>query len=186
MTDGEDEVGAAGRAAAKAPDGIERRHIDPTGRAWRNGVGLVVFSVTVVLSLFGVYGREHTVAATDGEGGVRASVHLPEVLRNGEFFEMQFRIEVGEAAVEDLTIAVDASVWRDITVNTFIPAASEETSEEEAYRFAFGPMEAGSTFVAKVDAQVNPDILGANSGVIGVYDGEQLLLELPVEIGVLP
>ena len=186
MTGGKDEVGEASRAAVEAPDGIERRHIDPSGRAWRNGVGLVVFSVAVVLSLFGVYGREHTVAASDGEGGVSASVHLPEVLRNGEFFEMQFRIEVGEAAVEDLTIAVDASVWRDITVNTFIPAATEETSEDDAYRFAFGPMDAGSTFVAKVDAQVNPDILGANSGVIGVYDGEQLLLELPVEIGVLP
>jgi hypothetical protein len=183
---GDDEAGASGGAAGEAPDGIERRHIDPTGGAWRNGAGLVVFSVAVVLSLFGVYGREHTVAATDRAGGVRASVHLPEVLRNGEFFEMQFRIEVGDVAVEDLTIAVDASVWRDITVNTFIPAATEESSEDEAYRFAFGPMEAGSTFVAKVDAQVNPDILGANRGVIGVYDGEQLLLELPIEIGVLP
>lgn len=183
---GNDEAGDSDGMVDETPDGIERRHIDPAGGSWRSAVGLVVFSLAVVLSLFGVYGRERTVAASDGAGGLTASVDLPEVLRNGEFFEMQFRIEVGDAAVEDLTIAVDTSIWRDITVNTFIPAATEETSEDDAYRFAFGPMEAGSTFVAKVDAQINPDILGANRGVIGVYDGEQLLVELPVEIGVLP
>lgn len=168
---------------AGAPDGIEERHIGPHRRPWLNPIGLVVFSVVVGLSILGVYGHEHTVASSGN--GVDASVDLPELLRNGEFFEMQFRIE-SEGALADLTIGVDASVWEDMTVNTMIPAASEETSVDGEYRFAFGPMEAGSVFVAKVDAQVNPDILGGNSGAIRVYDGERLLVELPIEIGVLP
>jgi hypothetical protein len=166
-----------------APDGIERRHIGPRGKGWVAWLGLAVLSVLVGASFFGVYGHEHTLEGSGG--GIRASVHLPELLRNGEFFEMQLRVE-SEEALEDLTIGVDASVWEDMTVNTMIPGASEETSVDGEYRFAFGPMDAGTTFVAKVDGQVNPDIWGGNSGAIRVYDGERLLVELPVEIGVLP
>lgn len=166
-----------------APDGIEERHIGPRGASWVAWLGLAVLSVLVGASVLGVYGHEHTVEASGN--GTRASVHLPELLRNGEFFEMQFRME-SQQAVEDLTVGVEASVWKDMTINTIIPGASEETSVDGEYRFAFGPMEAGGLFVAKMDGQVNPDILGGNSGVIRVYDGERLLVELPVEIGVLP
>ena len=166
-----------------APDGIEERHIGPRGASWTAWLGMAVLSVLVGASVLGVYGHEHTLEASGN--GTRASVHLPELLRNGEFFEMQFRLEADEA-LADLTIGVDASLWEDITINTTIPGASEETSVDGEYRFAYGPMEAGTTFVAKIDGQVNPDIWGGNSGAIRVYDGERLLVELPVEIGVLP
>ncbi len=166
-----------------APDGIAERHIRRRGQSWVAWLGLAVLSVLVGASFLGVYGHEHTLVASGN--GTRASVHLPELLRNGEFFEMQFRVESDEARA-DLTIGVDASVWEDMTVNTIIPGASEETSVDGEYRFAFGPMEAGTTFVAKVDGQVNPDIWGGNGGRIRVYDGDRLLVELPVEIGVLP
>jgi hypothetical protein len=166
-----------------APDGIEQRHIGPRGASWMAWLGLGLLAVLVGVSALGVYGREHTL---EGSGnGIRASVHLPELLRNGEFFEMQFSVDLDEP-VEDLIIGVETSVWEDMTINTVIPGASEESSVDGEYRFAFGPMAAGDVFVAKIDGQVNPDIWGGNSGAIRVYDGERLLVELPVEIGVLP
>lgn len=175
-------AGAIG-SSSRTPDGIGGRHIERGQAWWLNPIGLAVLATLVGLALLGVFGREHTLSAEGG--GVTLSVHQPQLLRSGEFFETQVRVEVS-TAVEDLVIAVDTSLWRDMTVNTFIPAASEESTEDGAYRFAFGPMEAGTTFEAKIDLQVNPDIVGGNRGVIRVYDGERLLVELPADIGVLP
>ena len=47
-----------------------------------------------------------------------------------------------------------------------IPAATEESGEDGEFRFAFGPIRAGTTFDLKVDAQVNPDIVGGNEGAL--------------------
>lgn len=165
------------------PDGIQDEHTRSRGRHWTNRVGVVTLSLLVGLSFLGIYGHEHTVRASGA--GVAASVHLPELIRNGEFFEMQFEIDASES-IADLRIDIPATLWRDMTVNTLIPAATDETSENGSYRFSYGPMSAGSTFVAKADVQINPDLLLGNAGEIGVYDGERLLVSLPVEIGVLP
>lgn len=174
---------ASGEASRPLPDGIVDEHTRPRGPKWANPIGLVVLALLVLAAPFGVYGAEHTLRASGG--GIAATVHLPERLRSGEFFEIQ--IEVGATtAVDELAIRVSGSLWRDMTINTFIPAAADEQSQDGTYRFTFGPMDAGTTFNAKVDGQINPDLVGGTEGVISFHDGDRLLVELPVEIGLLP
>jgi hypothetical protein len=167
------------------PDGIDNRHARPLA-GWRrhaSPLSLGAFGVVVFLALFGVLGHERQWDAEDG--GTRLSVHMPETIRNGEFFEMRVEVEP-EAPIGELVIGIDQALWEDMTVNTLIPAATDESSENGEFRFTFAELGAGSAFLLKVDAQVNPDIVGGNDGVVTVYDGEAVLTEVQVSIGVLP
>ena len=167
------------------PDGLNADNIRPVGR-WRqhaSPLGLVLFGLIFLVALFGVLGHERTWEAA--AGGARLEVHAPEVIRNGEFFEMRIRVEAEEPLTE-LVIGVEDSVWEDITVNTMIPAASEEENLDGETRFTFSELAAGSEFLFKIDAQVNPDILGANSGRVTVYDGEDEIVATDISISVLP
>jgi hypothetical protein len=167
------------------PDGIGKEHAAPrTG--WRrhaSPLSLVVFGSVVALGMAGVLGHERDWEAASAAASLR--VHSPEVIRNGEFFEMRITVEATEA-IDELVIGVDQALWEDMTVNTIIPAATEETSIDKEFRFAFGPMEAGTTFDLKVDLQVNPDIVGGNDGALTAYDGDEPITRLDIGISVLP
>jgi hypothetical protein len=167
------------------PDGIGDEHARPLG-GWRrhaSPLSLGVFGVVVLLALSGMLGHERTWDARGG--GSALTVHMPEVIRNGEFFEMRLTIESDEPIAE-LAIGIDQAIWEDMTVNTMIPSPADEASEDGEFRFTFAELAAGRPFLLKVDAQVNPDILGGNEGLITVYDGEEPLAQVQVEIGVLP
>jgi hypothetical protein len=167
------------------PDGITERNVEPVA-AWRrhaSPLGLVAFGVVVVLALVGVLGHERTWAASGG--GVALEVHAPEIIRNGEFFELRVRVTADDA-LEELVIGVDESLWVDITVNTMIPAAADEASEDGEVRFTFAELPAGTEFLLKVDLQVNPDIIAGNAGTITVYDGDERLTSADLTITVLP
>jgi hypothetical protein len=167
------------------PDGIDERNVQPVA-AWRrhaSPLGLGLFGVVVALALFGVLGHERTWGASGG--GVALEVHAPEVIRNGEFFELRIAVDAAEDLGE-LVIGVDESLWEDITVNTMIPAAADEVSEDGEVRFTFAELPAGTEFLLKVDLQVNPDIIAGNDGAITVYDGEQPLTSADLTITVLP
>ena len=146
-------------------------------------IGIVVLSLVMVAGLMGFAGREETVSAS--AGGVRLEWHAPTLIRNGEFLEMRIRLDADQAIARPV-LGVDASVWEDLTVNTFIPAATDESSIDGEFRFEFAPLEAGSTLLVKVDAQINPDILGGNAGTVTVYDGQEALVSLPIRMEVLP
>lgn len=167
------------------PDGIDDRHIRPVA-GWRrhaSPLSLAVFGAVVVLALTGLLGHERQWEAQGGS--TTLTVQMPELIRNGEFFEMRIRIESG-APIGELVVGIDQAIWEDMTVNTLLPAASDESSENGEYRFTFAELEAGTLFLLKVDLQVNPDILGGNDGVVTVYDGEEELARVAVGIGVLP
>jgi hypothetical protein len=174
-----------GAGDSPAPDGIEERHWRPLGSLGRHAspLALVAFGLVVALALSGLLGREATRRAQGSETAL--SVHAPEIIRNGEFFEVRIRIEP-EQPIATLTIGIEQSLLEDMTVNTMIPAASGEESADGEFRFAFGALEPGTAFLAKIDVQVNPDIVGGNDGAITVYDGETPLVEVPVSIAVLP
>jgi hypothetical protein len=167
------------------PDGIDERHARPLA-GWRrhaSPLSLVAFGIVVVLALAGVLGHERQWEAQGG--GADLGVHMPETIRNGEFFEMRVDIESDEP-IGELVVGIDQALWEDMTVNTLIPAATDETSEDGEFRFTFAELAAGTPFRLKVDLQVNPDILGGNDGLVTVYDGEVPLTEVPVSIAVLP
>jgi hypothetical protein len=167
------------------PDGIDERHVRPV-EGWRrhaSPLSLAVFGAVVALALLGLLGHERQWEARGGSTSL--SVHMPEIIRNGEFFEMRVTIESGEP-IGELAIGIDQALWEDMTVNTLIPAATDETSEDGEFRFTFAELAAGTPFLFKVDVQVNPDIFGGNEGVVTVYDGEEELTRVGVEIAVLP
>ena len=83
-------------------------------------------------------------------------------------------------------MGIDEALWEDITVNTMIPAPTEETSEDGEARFTFAEMAAGTTFLFKIDLQVNPDIVIGNEGSVTIYDGTDELATADLSITVLP
>jgi len=167
------------------PEGIDERHIQPVS-GWQHHaspLSLAVFGVVVALALAGMLGHERE--WTVQNGATELSVHMPALIRNGEFLEMRIGVESAEA-IGELVIGVEQAIWEDMTVNTLIPAATEEASEDGEFRFTFADLAAGTPFLFKVDAQVNPDIFGGNEGIVTVYDGEEPLAEIRVDVGVLP
>jgi hypothetical protein len=178
-------VTKSGEKAANLPDGIGEEHARPrTG--WRRHASpfsLAVFGSVIVLGLTGALGHERDWRSE--ADGVSLAVHAPEITRNGEFFEMRITV-VADARIEDLTIGVDEPLWEDMTVNTMIPAATEETGTDGEFRFAFGPLEPDTPFDFKIDLQVNPDIVGGNEGALTVYDGERAITSVDIGLMVLP
>jgi hypothetical protein len=165
------------------PDGVEQRHVAPMARHHALPVGLVVLSLAMAAGLVGLAGREETLRAV--AAGVRLDWHGPAVIRSGEFLEMRITVDTRDR-IDRPVLEVAATLWEDFTINTLIPAPVEEGSLDGAFRFEFAEMPAGSRLLIKVDAQINPDILGGNAGMVTLYDGEQALVSLPVEIEVLP
>ena len=170
---------------AHFPDGIGEENVAPRSGARRHAspLALVVFGSVIALGMAGLLGHERD-WRSEAEG-VSLQVHSPEITRNGEFFEMRITVQT-EAAIDDLGIGVDQGLWEDMTVNTMIPAATEETGTDGEFRFTFGPMEAGTTFNFKIDLQVNPDILGGNEGTLTIYDGDRPITAVDIGLMVLP
>jgi len=167
------------------PDGISDRHIRPV-TGWRRSaspVGLAVFGLVVALAFSGLLGHERTWEAAGQAASLE--VHAPEIIRNGEFFEMRVRVATHEP-IGHLIVGIDEALWEDMTVNTLIPAAAEETSEDGEARFTFSELAAGTTFLFKIDVQVNPDIVIGNQGSVTIYDGADELATSDLSITVLP
>jgi hypothetical protein len=167
------------------PDGIRDEYVQLSGRLRRhaNPIGVVLLGLVLMGAVLGVAGREVTRSATGG--GAELRWEAPEVIRNGEFFEMRVFVTSADR-IGDLGVGIPAALWKDITINTMFPAATEELSEDGELRFMFGALDAGVDFHLKVDAQINPDIIGSNEGTIRLYDADDELLELPVKLEVRP
>jgi hypothetical protein len=169
----------------RPPQGIEKRHWQPVA-GWRrhaSPLSLIIFGTVVLAGVTGFLGHERDWVASNA--GTRLEVHAPEVIRNGEFLEVRIAVESDEA-LDELGIGIGQALWEDFTVNTMIPAASEETSQDGEFRLAFGQLAAGTPFLLKIDLQVNPDIVGGNEGLVTVYDGDETLTQVSVAITVLP
>ncbi|MCA1588422.1 MAG: hypothetical protein LC744_07165 [Chloroflexi bacterium] len=172
-------------AEERWPDGLSASH-QRAATGWRRHtrpMALLMLAVVMAGALAGLAGVEETL--TEESGVATVTWHAPARIRNGEFFEMRLQVAAHEQ-IEELVVGVDASLWEDFTINTFFPAATEEASEEGELRFTFGPLEPGGSFLMKVDAQINPDMLWRNEGTVTVYDGERAIAELPIVMEVLP
>ncbi|QCB55734.1 hypothetical protein E5675_15695 [Sphingopyxis sp. PAMC25046] len=112
-------------------------------------------------------------------------VKTPGIIRNGEFFETEIEVR-SKAGIEEAVLAVEPRLWRDMTINTMIPAAAEEEFRRGEFRFSYGPLEAGETLRIKIDGQINPPLFAGTDGAIAVYDGDRLIGRQPISIRVLP
>ena len=174
------------RTQDRLPDGITEEHVaEKHGiRRHESVLALGILTVVVVGSLLGFFGRPDS-ARTASAARAELEVFGPSLIRNGEFFEMRFRVRAHETLTEAV-IAIDEAVWEDLTVNTIIPSPVDETHDDGRFLFTLGEVAAGTEFLLKVDLQINPDFIGHNTGVIALLDGEEPITELEYELGVLP
>ncbi|HEY0623877.1 hypothetical protein [Sphingomonas sp.] len=175
---------AASRSASAYPDGIAPGDADGHG-ARLNWISLAVLGAILLAALLGAFGGGKARGAIVDASAARLEVHTPRVLRNGMFFETRIHV-TAKAPIADAVIVVPATLWRDMTINTMIPAASEEKAEKRAFRFHYGPMKPGDVLDIKVDGQINPPLFAGNSGSVGLHDGDRPIAAIPVEITVLP
>lgn len=171
---------------ASLPTGIEERHIaERRGlRGHASPVALVVLGVVIAAGFFGLYGAERVHSSSTETATLE--VDGPYRIRNGEFFEMRFHVAAHEAIAEPV-IGIESAIWEDMTMNTLVPAPSDEESVDGEFRFTFGPLEAGDRLEVKIDLQINPDHpIRINRGPVRLLDGEELITEVGYELGVLP
>jgi hypothetical protein len=169
------------------PDGIEHRHIRRPWRLFRhaNPASLILLGVLLAVACLGVLGGHPHPVRTIDDGRVSLTVTTPTRLRNGMFFETRILIEPRQP-IGDVVLAVSPDLWRDITINSAIPAAEKEEFADGMIRMSFGPGEPGKPIAVKFDGQVNPPLVGANRGEVAVFDGERRLAAIPIETRVLP
>lgn len=172
------------------PDGIVAAHADADtdaarGRGRRRWLALILLSALMVAALSGVFGGGKARPLTVTGDAAQLQVSTPRVIRNGVFFETLIRV-TARTPIENAVIAVDATLWRDMTINTMIPAPSEESFKDGAFRLDYGPLKPGETLDIKIDGQINPPLFAGTDGTIALLDGERELARIPLTVTVLP
>jgi hypothetical protein len=148
-------------------------------------LSLILVGAFVAAGLSGKLGGTPHPHLKTTAGGVRLSIETPAIIRNGEIFETRIGV-VANRPVDDLVLAVSPSLWRDITINSMIPAPADEKSEQGEYRFSYGPVAAGDRIDVKIAGQVNPALFAGTTGRIAVMDGDRTLAAQPLSMRVLP
>lgn len=175
---------ATTRPASGYPDGIVPADADGRG-ARLNWISLAVLGAVMLAALLGMFGGGKAGSIVAETSAARLEVHAPRVLRSGMFFETRIHL-AAQAPIADAVIVVPASLWRDMTVNTMIPAPSEEKAEKGRFRFSYGAMKPGDVLDIKIDGQINPPLFAGNSGSVELHDGERTIAAIPIRITVLP
>lgn len=167
------------------PDGIDPAHAEPRGGGWRRWIAVLLLAAIMLAALLGAFGGgKARPVIVDGDAA-RLEISTPRVIRNGAFFETHIRV-TARAPVTNAVVAVDAGLWRDMTINTMIPAPGEESFKDGAFRFDYGPLKPGETLEIKIDGQINPPLFAGTRGTVAVLDGERQLAATPFQITVLP
>lgn len=165
------------------PDGItpasERRGAN------LNWLSLAVLGTVMLAALLGAFGGGRARPMVAEATAARLEIATPRVIRNGEFFETRIRVTARQP-LGDAILVVPASLWRDMTINTMIPAPSEEKADKGAFRFSYGALKPGDELEIKIDGQINPPLFAGTHGTVELHDGERPLAAIPVAITVLP
>jgi hypothetical protein len=170
----------------RVPDGIEERHHHLPGALRRPKLAsLVVTGAILLAAMAGLAGGTPNPSHVVDGPAARLEVTTPSILRNGLFYETRIHI-VPHRAFDDLVLGVEPSLWRDMTVNSAIPAAEKESFGGGIFRLSFGPAKAGERIELKFDGQINPPLFGGNRGRIALFDGERPVAALSLKTRVLP
>lgn len=169
-----------------APQGINDAHI--TGHRWKRHASpgsVLLLSALLIAAALGYFGGQPHPRRTIDRVAATISMEFPEILRNGQFFEMRAKIRTKQDFT-DLRVGISTAYWHDLTINSMVPAPEKETTENGEYRFSFGPVKAGEEIVIKIDGQINPSMFAGTRGQITLLDGDKILSAAPVELTVLP
>lgn len=165
------------------PDGLSRNNIERSGGA--NPAPLLLLLVLLGAGLFGMFGGQPNASIQTTRGATTLKVTAPQILRSGMIFETIVEVS-SRQSVDNLVIGISDPLWREMTINTMIPAAEEEENKNGFHRFSFGRLEAGDTFRFKIDGQINPPLLAGTKGMFVAFDGEGEIISAPVAVKVLP
>ncbi len=149
-----------------------------------NALTFLMLGLIVAAGLAGLFGgHDHRSAAQSADAALEISG--PSIIRNGEYAEMTIGM-TAKRPIGNAVLAVDAAFWREMTINTMIPAPQKEELRDGIMRFEFGALDAGDTAQFKIDAQVNPHRFGASEGRFVLLDGDRPLAGLVRELTVMP
>jgi hypothetical protein len=177
---------AAPKSVSDRPQGIDEVHINAV--SWHkhaSPASILIIGALLVAALLGAFGGQPHPIRKITTPAAAIELQLPEILRNGEFFEMRIMI-TARRSFADLRLSVDSGYWRDLTINTMVPAPSQETSEKDQYIFSYGPVKSGQKLTLKFDGQINPPMFAGTNGHLKLMDGAQTVSVIPVELRVLP
>lgn len=169
--------------ATQSPDGITQEHQSNSRRA--NPWPLLLLAALLGIGLSGIFAGQPATIRRAVSDSAALAVRMPDTLRNGMAFETVIEV-TPRRPVGNLVIAMSDGLWREMTINTMMPAAGEESHKDASHRFSFGRAEAGETFRFKIDGQINPPLFAGTSGMIIALDGETALTTVLVRIKVLP
>lgn len=168
------------------PDGIGDIH--RRARSWHrhaNPAMLIALTVLLGVALTGTFGGGPNPLRVVETPAMRLTVNFPETLRNGEFFEMRAEL-TAKQPIGDAGLVIPASYWRDLTINSTLPAPAEERPAPDGYHLSWGPLDAGETLTIKIDGQINPPLVGGTTGEITVTDGDRVIARFPAMLKVYP
>jgi hypothetical protein len=169
------------------PDGIDERHVAPIRglRAHASPLAFIVLGATLAIAATGLLGGAPAPVTSVSAPAASLELKVARPLRSGLFFETHIRVTARQAIAKPV-IGVDASLWRDLTINSQVPAPANERFKDGQYRFEYGPLKAGETLEVKIDGQTNPPLIGRVSGSVTLLDDDTPLTEAHVTIPVLP
>lgn len=169
------------------PDGIDASHAVPSRgvRPYASPLAFIILGSFLATAMTGTLGGAPAPVAIAHAPAADLEVKLARPLRSGLFFETRIRV-VARRDIVAPVIGIDASLWRDLTANSQIPAATDERFTDGQYRFAYSALKAGETLEVKIDGQTNPPLVGRLAGAITLLDGDTRLATTRVAIPVLP
>lgn len=151
---------------------------------WVNALTFLLLGSIVFAGLTGTVGGYGLLREANGQAA-SLSISGPHIIRNGEYVEMTVSM-IAERPIANAALEIDAAYWREMTINTMIPAPESEQLRDGIMRFEFGALNAGETAQFKIDAQVNPHRFGPSAGRFVLLDGDQPLVALSRSLLVMP
>lgn len=171
--------------ARSHPEGISLPSDNAAGGERVALIRLVVLAAILVVALFGWLGGGSSAKLSARSPKADLLIDAPTRMRNGNLFEMRLDVVV-RTPIDDAVLAIPEPLWRDVTINSMIPAASEEETVDGEFRFHFGPLEPGDRLQYKLDGQLNPSLVGSIQGPIRLLDGDRVIVRHDYRLTVLP
>lgn len=173
--------------ASGYPDGLHAGHSRPRAGFHRHAtpISLLLIAALPILAMTGMLGGARSPVTRIETAAATLTIKTPQTLRSGLFFETAIVVEA-RRPIADAVIALPPALWRDMTINTQLPAAQSEEHRDGLWRFHYGPLRPGERLEVKVDGQINPPLTLGTRGEVVLLDGARVLARVPVTMRVLP